>query len=69
MKILEIVDEIEKERERQGLTVEELCKHAGVSMETYSRWNARKSYATLAPLSCIMDVLNLEIKVVKWGAK
>lgn len=69
MKILEIVDEIELEHERQGLTVEELCKHAGVSAKTYSRWKARKSCATLAPLSCIMDVLNLEIKVVKWGAK
>lgn len=67
MNILNIADEIEKERKRQGLTVEALCANAGVERSTYYRWLSRKALPKTGPLSCVMDVLNLEISITKRG--
>ena len=69
MSILSIMDEIEKERIKRNLSVKQLCFHAGVARNNYSRWRSGKRMPTLGPLSCMLDVLNLEIKVVKWGTK
>lgn len=65
MSILSIMDEIEKERIKKKLSVKQLCFHAGVARNNYSRWRNGRMMPTLGPLSCLLDVLNLEIEVVR----
>lgn len=38
MTILELPDIIERERINRGISVKELCKHAGISKATYYHW-------------------------------
>ncbi len=64
-KINALLTDVDNERTKQGLTLEELAKKSGVSKEALKQW--RKGVATPLLYSMILlcDGLGLEIKVIK----
>ena len=67
MSLLEIVSAIETERQKQGITIKDLTRHAGISQYTYYHWIEKRGMPKIDALSCVMDVLNLEISITKRG--
>ena len=65
MNIINIAEEIDKQREAQGITIEQLCTHAGIARATYYHWLEGRSSPKACLLSLVMDVLNLEVVVRK----
>jgi transcriptional regulator with XRE-family HTH domain len=63
MTILELPDIIERERINRGISVKELCKHAGISKATYYHWCEKLGSPKISMLSCVMDVLGMGIEV------
>ena len=65
MNIADIIEPIEQEREKQGITIKELTRHAGIGCATYKHWKSRMVTPQLVAVSLVMDVLGLEIIVQK----
>ena len=63
MTILELPDIIEREHINRGISVKELCKHAGISKATYYHWCEKLGSPKISMLSCVMDVLGMGIEV------
>lgn len=61
----EIIEAVDAERKRQGITAYAMCKQAGVRHESYSHWKHGKNSPTLAPLMEICKVLGIRIEVLK----
>lgn len=68
MSILGIVDAIEQQRQEQNISIDDLCRHAGVLRAVYERWIAGDVDISLADISRLMDVLTLEIRLKKKGS-
>ena len=69
MSLLEIVSAIETERQKQGITIKDLTRHAGISQYTYYHWIERRGMPKIDALSCVMDVLNLDVELTNRGGK
>lgn len=63
MSLLEIVSAIETERRKQGISIKDLTRHAGISLYTYYHWIEKRGMPKIDALSCVLDVLNLEIDI------
>lgn len=63
MTILELPDIIERERLNRGISVRQLCRHAGISVMTYYHWIEKHGSPRISMLSCVMDVLGMGIEV------
>ena len=63
MNLANIIKAIEAEREKQGITVEAMCRQACICRATYYHWIEDRVSPSLYNISLIMDVLNLEIDV------
>jgi len=68
MSILGIVDVIEQQRQEQNISIDDLCRHAGVLRAEYERFITGDVDISLADISRLMDVLTLEIRLKKKGS-
>lgn len=69
MSLLEIISAIEAERRNQGMTIKDLTRHAGISQYTYYHWVEKRSMPKIDALSCVLDVLNLDVELTNRGGK
>ena len=69
MSLLEIVGAIEAERLKQGITIKDLTRHAGISLYTYYHWVEKRSMPKIDALSCVLDVLNLDVVLTNRGGE
>jgi DNA-binding phage protein len=67
MSILAIVHEIEKIRILRGISIKALAEQAGIGIWTYYHWLEGKSCPNVRVLSLVMDVLQIEIKLLPRG--
>lgn len=65
MDIKDIPAVIDKERERRGIEIKDLCTSADMSWSAYYHWLDGTTSPKASMLSRVMDVLDLEIKVVR----
>lgn len=56
---------IEALRVRSGMTVDELCKKAFISINTYYKWTEGRTSPRLEHLAAVADVLGREISMRK----
>ena len=61
--ILNIVDEVEAERLRQGLSISDVAEHAQICRATYYHWVEDRACPRLTQLSAVMDVLGMTVTV------
>lgn len=69
MSLLEIISAIEAERRNQGMTIKDLTRHAGISQYAYYHWIEQRGMPKIDTLSCVMDVLNLDVELTNRGGK
>ena len=62
-----LIRNIEALRVRSGMTVDELCKKAFISINTYYKWTEGRTSPRLEHLAAIADVLGCEIGMRKKG--
>ena len=62
---LEIGSDIQRARERRKLSQKELAELAGVHVTTIRRLEAKQTIPLFKTLDKILDVLNMELHVVK----
>lgn len=63
MELINIIDEIEAERERQGMSIQDLAMHAGICRATYYHWLEDRALPRLKELSSVLDVLGLTVVI------
>ena len=63
MNICDVIRVIEKERQKQGITIEDLAEQACICRATYYHWIEDRVSPSLFHISLVMDVLNLDIDV------
>ncbi len=61
MDVGELIRNIDDMREYQGMTVQELCKNAGIARNTYYSWLDGTIAPNLATLNVVLNVLNIEL--------
>ena len=69
MTLMNLVERIEVERLSQGISIKDLCKHAGIAIATYYHWVEGIGSPKISMISCVMDVLGMDIEVVKRGKR
>ena len=65
MELINIIDTIDAERERMGMSIEDVATHAGICRSTYYHWLEDRALPRLAELSKVLDVLGLVVEVKK----
>ena len=60
-----IVDEIEYERKRQGVTITELSERSSIAKSTYYQWIEKKKTPGLSALACVLRVLGLRLRITR----
>jgi transcriptional regulator with XRE-family HTH domain len=68
MSLLKIIEIIESERIKQKLTRSELCRQAGVNLNTWYKIRKGNTTPNIVTLSLLLDVLNLEVIVKRRNA-
>ena len=63
MSVEEIIDRIDEERERQGLTVTEMCEKARLNGKTFYTWRRGRNAPTVVALILMLDALGLELTI------
>lgn len=63
MNICDVIRAIEKERQKQGISVDDLTEQACIAKATYYHWIEDRVSPSLFHISLVMDVLNLDVDV------
>lgn len=65
MTVNQLVAIVDREKERQRIYGEELSKLAGLHKYVYSGWRNGRHVPTLKSFIAVLDVLGLELRIVR----
>lgn len=63
MGLLNLVDMIEEERLRRGLSIQDIAQQAQICRATYYHWVEDRACPRLTQLSAVLDVLGMTVEV------
>ena len=63
MDLINIIDSIEAERVRQGMSIQDLAMHSGICRATYYHGIEDRALPRLKELSAVLDVLGMSVEI------
>lgn len=58
-----IIDDVEAERQRIGISILDLCNNTGLSRATYYHWIEKRTLPRLSQLCAVLDELDMTLVI------